>query len=62
MNSTKVLFPTTVTLAVLLTVKITGTARTVAFELTIVVFSFEVTLTTLVKFPSLTIFIIILNI
>ena len=58
---TKVLLPTRLTSTVLLIAKLYGTAFTVAFALTTVSFSLEVTLTILVKLPSLTIFIVILN-
>ncbi len=51
MKLTKELLPTTVTLAVLLTVKITGTTCTVTLSITSVSFSNDVTLTTLVKLP-----------
>ncbi len=49
---TKVLFPTTVTLAVLLIVTLTGTTSTLALDLTIVLFSLQVTLTTFVQLPT----------
>ncbi len=48
---TKVLLPTTVKSAVLLTTKITGTTSTVTLEITSVLFSSEVTLTTFVQLP-----------
>ncbi len=50
-NSTKVLLPTTCKSAVLLTTKVTGTTSTVTLEITSVLFSSEVTLTTFVQLP-----------
>ena len=48
---TRVLLPTTVTLAVLTTVKLTGRTSIVTFESTTVTFSVELTSTTLVQLP-----------
>ena len=61
MNLTKVLLPITVTFTVLLTVNMIGTAFTLAWALTIVSFSLQVAFTTLVKSPTPTIFIVMLN-
>ena len=51
-NLTKVLLPTTVTLAVLLTVKTTGVTFTLAFAETIVLFSSDITFTVLFHGPT----------
>ena len=51
MKLTKVLLPTTVTLADLTTVKLTGRTSTVTSESTTVAFSVELTFTTLVQLP-----------
>ncbi len=51
MNVTLVLLPTTVKSAVLVTFNTTGTTSTVTLEITSVLFSLEITSTTLVKLP-----------
>ncbi len=51
---TIVLFPTTVKSTVLFTVMLTGTTSTVAFALTIVLFSLQLTVALLVQLPVAT--------
>ena len=51
-NLTRELFPTTVTLAVLLTFKTTGSTVTLVLFLTSVAFSLDLTVTTLVILPA----------
>ncbi len=61
MKVTSVLLPITVTLAVLVTFKITGTTSTSALPVLFVLFSFEVAFATLVKLPTVLVLAVIHN-